>query len=56
VFGLAEVGTEATLAELQVGSVEGISGETATALYVGVTNGGEETDKVVVEDVHVWRS
>lgn len=56
VFGLLAAETEATLAELQDGSIEGISGDTATALYVGVANGGEGTDEVVVEDVSVQRS
>lgn len=39
VFGLFAAETETTLTELQDGSVEGISGETAAALYVGVANG-----------------
>lgn len=56
-FALVEAETEATtLGELQTGSVEGISAETAAALYVGVTNGGEGTDEVVVEDVTTRRS
>ncbi|WP_170977386.1 hypothetical protein [Halorussus salinisoli] len=56
VFTLAGAETETTLAELQEGTVEGISGETAAALYVGVVNGGEGTDEVVIDDVRVQRS
>lgn len=56
VFVLAGAGTEATLAELQEGSADGISAEAAAALYVGVVNGGEGTDEIVVEDVSVRRS
>lgn len=55
-FALVEAGTQATLGELQNGSVEGISGETAAALYLGVINGGEGTDEIVVEDVTTHRS
>lgn len=56
VFDLLNAETEATLTELQEGTVEGISGDTLTALYIGVINGGEGTDEVVVEDMHVSRS
>ncbi|NHN61221.1 MULTISPECIES: hypothetical protein [Halorussus] len=56
VFGLLNAESEATLAELQEGTVGGISGETLAALYIGVTNGGEGTDEVVVEDMRVSRS
>lgn len=56
VFRLINAGTEATLTELQEGTVEGISGETLTALYIGVINGGEGTDEVVIEDMRVSRS
>jgi len=55
-FTVAPAETQATLAELQDGAVEGIAGETAAALYVGVVNGGAGTDEVVVEDVRVQRS
>lgn len=56
VFAIAGAETEATLDELQNGSVEGITEETASALYVGVVNGGEGTDEVVVDDVSVQRA
>jgi hypothetical protein len=56
VFGLLYAETEASLTELQEGAIEGISGETLTALYIGVINGGEGTDEVVVEDMQVSRS
>ncbi|WP_135851099.1 hypothetical protein [Halorussus salinus] len=55
-FTVVPAETQATLAELQDGAVEGIAGETTAALYVGVANGGEGTDEVVVEDVRVQRS
>lgn len=55
-FALVGAETEATIAELQAGSVDGISGETAAALYVGVINDGEGTDEVVVEEMTVLRS
>lgn len=55
-FLIADAETEATLDELKAGNVEGITGETATALYVGLVNGGEGTDEVVIEDVSVQRS
>jgi hypothetical protein len=54
-FNLNRAGTEATLAELQAGRVEGITGDTNAALYVGVINEGEGTDEVVVEEVQVQR-
>jgi hypothetical protein len=54
-FRLLNAETEATLAEMENGSVEGITGETAAALYVGVVNAGEGMDEIVVEDVHVQR-
>lgn len=54
-FTLAGAGTQTTLSELQAGSVEGITGETAAALYVGVANGGEGTDEVIIDDVNVTR-
>ncbi|WP_139246557.1 hypothetical protein [Halogranum amylolyticum] len=56
VFGLFNAESEATLAELQEGTVENISGETLTALYIGVVNRGEGTDEVVVQDLRVSRS
>lgn len=56
VFTLVGAEAQATLAELQEGTVEGISGETASALYVGVANGGEGIDEIVVEEVSVQRS
>lgn len=56
VFGVADAETEATLAELQDGRVEGTAGETAAALYVGVVDGGEGTAEIVAEDVSVERS
>lgn len=56
VFTLVGAEAQATLTELQEGIVEGISGETASALYVGVANGGEGTDEVIVDDVRVHRS
>ncbi|MDT3434771.1 hypothetical protein [Haloarcula sp. 1CSR25-25] len=55
-FRLINKEIEATLAELQNGSVEGITGETAAGLYVGAVNGGEGTDEIVVDDVRVSRS
>lgn len=55
-FRLINKGTEATLAELQNGSVKGITGETAAGLYVGAVNGGDGTDEIVVDDVRVSRS
>lgn len=55
-LGLVEAGTQATMDELKDGTVEGIDGETATAIYVGVVNGGEGTDEVVVDDLSVQRS
>lgn len=55
-FTIAEAETRTTLNELKSGSVEGVTGATNTALYVGVVNGGEGTDEVVVEDVRVRRS
>lgn len=55
-FAVVNAETEATLAELQEGTVKGISGETAAGLYIGVANSGEGTDEVVVEDVSVQRS
>lgn len=54
-FTLAEAGTRTTLRELQAGSVEGVTGETAAALYVGVANGGDGTDEVIIDDVNVVR-
>lgn len=55
-FTIAETETRTTVDELKSGSVEGVTAETNTALYVGVINGGEGTDEVVVEDVRVQRS
>ena len=55
-FSLAGAGSQATLSALQQGEVEGITGETAAALYVGVVNGGEGVDEVVIEDLTVVRS
>jgi hypothetical protein len=55
-FGLVGARTEATFAALQRGEVDGITGETAAALYVGVVNAGEGVDEVVVDDLTVVRS
>lgn len=55
-FQMLHAETAATVTELQNGSVEGITGETAAALYVGVINGGEGTDEIVVDDLQVQRS
>lgn len=54
-FNLNRAGIEATLAELQAGRAEGITGDTNVALYIGVINEGEGTDEVVVEAVQVQR-
>lgn len=56
VFRLLNAETETTLAELQNRNVEGVTGETVVALYVGVINRGEGTDEIVVDDVTVQRS
>lgn len=55
-FNLAGADSQPTLTALQQGGVEGITGETAAALYVGVVNGGEGVDEVVIEDLRVVRS
>lgn len=55
-FMLLGAETETTLADLQNGNVEGVTGETPAALYVGVINRGEGTDEIVVDDVRVQRA
>jgi hypothetical protein len=55
-FDPVGAGSRATLAALQRGGVDGITGETAAALYVGVVNGGEGVDEVVIDDLTVVRS
>jgi plastocyanin len=52
---LFEAGTEATLAELRDGTVEGVGEETGAAVYVGVIGGAGGAEEVVVEDVDVVR-
>jgi hypothetical protein len=69
-FTLVSAGKQATLAELQAGELGdenedgndggdedvNVTGETAAALYVGVVNGGEGVDEVVIDDLRVVRS
>jgi hypothetical protein len=52
-FDLNRVDAVATMAELQDGRVEGVTGDTNAALYIGVLNDGDGTDEVVVEAVDV---
>jgi plastocyanin len=54
-FELLDAETEITLGELQAGEVEGISGETAAALYVGVVGGNDGIEEVVIEQVDIER-
>lgn len=56
VFALLNAETEATLADLRNGNVDGVTGETVAGIYVGVINRGEGIDEIVVEDVSIRRA
>lgn len=53
---LLAAGTNATFGALRAGDVDGITGETAAALYVGVVGGEGGPEEVVVDRVDVERS
>ncbi len=55
-FNLVGADSQPTLTAMQQGGVDGITGETAAALYVGVVNGGAGVDEVVIDDLTVVRS